>query len=104
MSLRTLALAGNQLTGTIPDSINELEQLRSLWLQDNQLCGTIPAVGALDELRQMDLSNNMLGGDLPFDISGCHELQRFDVRPSTAPFLLCACYSNFLPAAVHIFA
>jgi hypothetical protein len=78
-SLRTLALAGNALTGTIPDSISAIDQLRSLWLQDNRLCGTIPPLGPLDELRQMDVSNNSLGGEIPFDINGCRELQRFDV-------------------------
>ena len=56
--LRTLALAGNRLSGAIPDDINKLENLRSLWLQDNKMCGEIPSVANLDELRQMDISNN----------------------------------------------
>ena len=56
--LRTLALAGNRLTGVLPDEITRLDLLRSLWLQDNRLCGSVPDLGGMDELRMCDLSHN----------------------------------------------
>ena len=41
-NLKSLALSGNQLTGTIPEELGNLTNLKSLSIWDNQLTGTIP--------------------------------------------------------------
>ncbi|MCL2098586.1 MAG: hypothetical protein FWH23_07520 [Bacteroidales bacterium] len=41
-ALESLALDGNNLTGTIPDDLGDLPKLSELWLAQNQLTGTVP--------------------------------------------------------------
>ncbi|XP_060192719.1 protein STRUBBELIG-RECEPTOR FAMILY 1-like isoform X3 [Lycium barbarum] len=66
VTLKTLFLAGNQLTGSIPDTISLLGQLSDLSLSNNHLNGVIPdAFLQLKTLINMDLSGNSLSGQLP---------------------------------------
>ena len=61
-----LVLDGNQLTGEIPASLGNLSDLRWLWLSNNQLTGEIPdALGNLTNLEDMVLSQNRLTGEIP---------------------------------------
>jgi hypothetical protein len=83
----------NRFTGTIPSSISKLTQIRNLFLNTNSLTGILPSEllqisslqvlllhnnklsGSLDfgssrnsslSYSIIDISNNRLGGDLPF--------------------------------------
>ena len=59
----SLDLSGNQLTGTIPEALGQLNKLQSLNLSGNQLTGTIPeALGQLDSLEHLSLVGNELTG------------------------------------------
>ena len=40
--LRLLVLDGNEISGTIPKSLGKMRYLEVLWLQDNSISGTIP--------------------------------------------------------------
>lgn len=54
------------LTGSIPAAIGELDALERLDLSNNQLTGEIPAViGELPNLKHLNLENNQLTGEVP---------------------------------------
>jgi hypothetical protein len=59
-----LQTARNSLTGTIPNKIGELSNLKHLLLKSNQLTGTLPA--EIDHLTNLDillLEENAFAGD-----------------------------------------
>ncbi|XP_076942161.1 protein STRUBBELIG-RECEPTOR FAMILY 3-like [Bidens hawaiensis] len=65
-TIKNLMLSGNQLTGSIPDSISLLGQMTDLSLNNNRLTGVIPdSFQQLTPLINMDLSANNLTGPLP---------------------------------------
>ncbi|GJX73339.1 STRUBBELIG-receptor family 3-like protein, partial [Tanacetum coccineum] len=66
VTIKILTLSGNQLTGTIPDSLSLLGQMTDLNLNNNHLTGVIPdSFQQLTPLTTMDLSANNLSGTLP---------------------------------------
>lgn len=59
-------LYANQLSGSIPDNINECTALKVLLLNSNQLEGVVPAgMCYITGLQKLDLRNNKLSGVLP---------------------------------------
>ncbi|KAL2495028.1 Protein STRUBBELIG-RECEPTOR FAMILY 3 [Forsythia ovata] len=66
ITMRSFFLSGNQLSGSIPDTLSSLDQLTDLSLNNNNLTGAIPdAFLQLKGLINMDLSGNSLTGQLP---------------------------------------
>jgi hypothetical protein len=69
-NLRELDLRYNQLTGSIPASICNLEKLTHLHLHCNRLLGPIPEnIGQLKSLAVLDLRSNQLSGVIPESIT-----------------------------------
>lgn len=65
-SLVFLDLSGNKLQGEIPSSLHRLKYLRHLSLADNNLTGGIPSsIGELRSLEVLELSSNSLSGEVP---------------------------------------
>ena len=67
--LSHLDLIGNHLSGTTPPEIGSLTHLRSLSLDNNQLSGPIPPqIGSLTLLGSLGLGMNQLTGAIPASI------------------------------------
>ncbi|OUM58041.1 hypothetical protein PIROE2DRAFT_16801, partial [Piromyces sp. E2] len=59
----------NKLSGSIPESIGQLTQLKQLRLDKNKLSGFIPeTIGQLTLLERLDLDKNNLSGSIPESI------------------------------------
>lgn len=68
-SLLSLRLGSNELVGTIPWQLRDLQKLKAMTLGNNELTGTIPqSLGDLTGLTDLDLSNNELTGTIPFEL------------------------------------
>ncbi|XP_042376613.1 LRR receptor-like serine/threonine-protein kinase RGI5 [Zingiber officinale] len=76
--LTSLLLWGNSLTGTIPVALSNCSALVVLDLSANKLAGEVPGeIGRLDFLEimeQLHLSDNMLTGSIPEELSNCSSL------------------------------
>ena len=73
--LQVLELAFNGLKGTIPSSIGNLNQLEVLSFNGNFLIGEIPSsIGNLSKLQELHVSSNKLSGDLPNSIGALKNL------------------------------
>ena len=85
-----LALAENELAGTLPAALGSLTRLRRLDLGGNRLDGSIPAelgeLGALEELSLwndddlLDPDDGGLTGAIPVELGNLANLQRLDLR------------------------
>ncbi|XP_056696921.1 probable LRR receptor-like serine/threonine-protein kinase At3g47570 isoform X2 [Spinacia oleracea] len=67
VSLEFLYMEGNNFQGTIPDSLQALKGLLELNLPYNNLSGRIPTFLQSFKLQSLDLSNNNLEGEVPYD-------------------------------------
>ena len=64
-----LDLAGNGLSGEIPEVLWRLERLEKLYLEDNNLAGEIPArLGGMRQLTELFLAGNQLTGCVPVNL------------------------------------
>ncbi|CAH2060664.1 unnamed protein product [Thlaspi arvense] len=78
--LRTINLSNNNLSGTIPNDIftTSSPSLRYLNLSNNNFSGSIPR-GFLQNLYTLDLSNNMVSGEIYDDIGFFSNLRVLDL-------------------------
>lgn len=78
--LRTLELAGNQISGNIPPALGQLAELETLDLAHNQLSGRIPKeLGDLGSLRSLNLAGNRLYGEIPPELGQLTSLELLDL-------------------------
>lgn len=70
----TLDLSYRNISGTLPNTIHELQSLRHLYMDENLLHSTLPAsLGQLTNLRGIQLSGNHFNGHIP-DLSSLSKL------------------------------
>jgi Leucine-rich repeat (LRR) protein len=73
--LQALAFGSNHLSGTIPSELGQLFSLRRLNLTSNQLSGTIPSeLGQLSPMIVLDFSFNELSGTIPSELGQLSQL------------------------------
>jgi hypothetical protein len=70
--------AGNNLTGTLPSTLNQLTALRYAAFDDNVLTGSVPPLSGLASLEYFSISSNALNGTIP-PLTGLTALRTFDV-------------------------
>ena len=79
-TLVELNLAGNALTGGLPESLFQLSRLETLQLFYNNLEGGLPsAVGDLTSLLVLDLDHNLLTGPIPPELGKLVNVQVLDL-------------------------
>ena len=76
-----LDLRDNQLSGSIPSELGNLDNLQALGLHDNQLSGSIPSeLGNLDNLQALGLHDNQLSGSIPSELGNLDNLERLGLH------------------------
>ncbi|KAL6123580.1 hypothetical protein ACLB2K_076101 [Fragaria x ananassa] len=79
-NLILLTLDHNLFTGNIPASLGKISKLQILSLSTNRLSGWIPSsLGNLTQLFRVQLYANELEGIIPPDIGNCQSLQLIDL-------------------------
>ena len=74
-NLQILNFYGNQLSGSIPPKLGNLSNLTTLYLSDNQLTGTIPpGLGNLSNLQILSFNGNQLRGNIPPELGNLSSL------------------------------
>lgn len=101
---------GNEMSGTIPDSVYDLTELKQLWLQDTYHCvedevgelicenskeygfmGSIsPSIGNLTKLELLIVNSNPLTGTIPIEIGLCEELGERNFFDRSRPLSFCS--------------
>lgn len=78
----SIAMSGNNLAGTIPESITTMDALKYFYVASNSISGTIPSsIGNLTNLRHLELSNNAnLKGEIPVSIGNLHLLELLSIN------------------------
>lgn len=80
MSMMSIELSSNYLTGEVPEEIGSLDALPNLNLSQNHFSGNVPSkIGTMQALESLDLSRNMLNGEIPTSLSNLAFLSYMDL-------------------------
>ncbi|KAH8936263.1 hypothetical protein BDL97_17G076400 [Sphagnum fallax] len=92
--LTNLNLSHNQLVDAIPDIFTNLNNLQTLDLSFNSLTGPLPgSLGDLGALTVLNVQNNQLSGSLPIDLSNLANLQTLNVENNQ--------FTGLIPPQLH---
>ncbi|KAI5063543.1 hypothetical protein GOP47_0022090 [Adiantum capillus-veneris] len=79
-TITSLSLSNYQTGGTIAEAINTLTSLTEIYMDGNDLQGEIPDLGALTNLKVLDLSNNGLHGSIPDSLATLKNLKVLNLQ------------------------
>lgn len=83
-SLVFLDVSSNQISGTLPPSISDLDSLMVLNLSWNPLQGSIPSsFGNMKAIKCLYLSGNNLNGSIPVSLDQLHSLQILELSSNS---------------------
>lgn len=74
-----ISLVRLKLTGSLPNSLNQLAALRTFNVSGNRISGSIPPLSGLINLQVLELSRNELSGAIP-SLTGLLSLTEFKVN------------------------
>ena len=79
--LTELNLYNCKFNGTLPNSLSNLTELRYVDLSSNSFTGPMPSFGSAKNLTHLDLSHNLLNGEIPksSQFEGLHNLVSIDL-------------------------
>ncbi|KAI7725939.1 hypothetical protein M8C21_013227, partial [Ambrosia artemisiifolia] len=97
-------LRDNKLSGEIPTQVLQLSSLSILLdLSHNNLCGSLPIeVGDLNTLSVLDLSYNNLSGNIPSSVGGCESLLKLSLRGNLFRGQISQFFERFLLESLDI--
>ncbi|MDX1685742.1 MAG: T9SS type A sorting domain-containing protein [Saprospiraceae bacterium] len=75
----SITLSSNNLIGSLPESLNDLDKLEFIFLARNEITGTLPKVDSLVNLKVLDLSVNPLDTTFPESIRGLINLTELNL-------------------------
>nr|CAD1820668.1 unnamed protein product [Ananas comosus var. bracteatus] len=80
LSIESIDLSNNNLSGEIPDEITDLQTQQYLNLSRNNLIGHIPEkIGEMRSLESLDLAMNKLSGNIPRSLSALTSLSHLNL-------------------------
>ncbi|XP_024022659.1 putative receptor-like protein kinase At3g47110 [Morus notabilis] len=80
VNLMILSMWDNRFTGVIPTSLGKLQNLQVLYLDHNRLSGKIPSsIGNLIHISDLFLGHNRLEGTLPPNFANLRNMQYLDI-------------------------
>ncbi|XP_052151763.1 putative receptor-like protein kinase At3g47110 [Oryza glaberrima] len=85
--LEYLGIYENQIVGKIPDSIGNLSSsLENLYIGGNRITGHIPPmIGRLTRLTLLNMTDNLLDGEIPLEISYLKDLNALGLSGNNLP-------------------
>ncbi|KAM7254258.1 hypothetical protein ACFE04_031940 [Oxalis oulophora] len=82
-NLTVLNLTNNRLTGSFPSSIRKVGRLTDLLLSKNEISGKAPDLSSLHQLQRLDLSFNVLQGEIPAALFSLPNIAYLNVAANT---------------------
>jgi len=90
-----LNLGSNNLTGTLPADLGDLDNLEKLVLNFNQITGNIPTqLGNCTSLIELNLWDNNLLGSIPSELGNCTSLEVLSLENNQLTGNIPASFSN----------
>lgn len=91
-----IVFESNNVGGTVPYELEQLNDLEILSLEQGGVSSTIPTnIGSLDKLRILDLDFNMLTGSIPEQIYALTELEQLDLNSNKLTGTISNSIGNF---------
>ncbi|KAK8957667.1 putative LRR receptor-like serine/threonine-protein kinase [Platanthera zijinensis] len=92
--LLKLSLAGNNLSGTLPENLGDFKSLKYLDISNNAFFGEIPRdIGKLRSIQNLSFAGNNFSGSLPDSIGDIASFQALDMSHNSL--------SGYLPSALR---
>uniref|UniRef100_A0A5B7CAL4 Leucine-rich repeat-containing N-terminal plant-type domain-containing protein n=1 Tax=Davidia involucrata TaxID=16924 RepID=A0A5B7CAL4_DAVIN len=104
-ALESLRIIGNQLSGHLPDQVEQFKNLKTLSLWGNSISGPIPmSLGKLLSLVELDLNDNKLNGTLPESLGHLSKLESLSVSNNLLEGVVSENHFVNLTALKYLFA